>query len=260
MRGETTSADGTTIRWLAEGTGPPFVLVPGGLGDEHAFDPLVARLARRLRCITMGRRGKGYSGDAPEYSYDREYEDIVAVLDAVAPPRLLLGHSSGALCALGAALMSEVEKLVVIEPPLPLEEPGIAPEDHSAVRAALDRGEAEAAVLLALRHALRLESEAVDALHSRGDWPSVLQRGIAWLRELDEITRLPADVERYRAIDAPTLLIYGTATQRRRRTAVATLAEAMPNAKVVAFTGHGHDVANTAADDVASAVAAFLEE
>ena len=259
MRGETTSADGTTIRWLAEGTGPPFLLVPGGLGDEHAFDRLVARLATQLRCITIGRRGKGYSGDAPEYSYAREYEDIVAVLDAVGPPRLLFGHSSGAICALGAALMSKVEKLVIVEPPLPLEEPGIAPEHHAAVRAALDRGETEAALLLALRHALRLEPEAIDALHSRSDWPSLLQRGIAWLRELDEINRLPADVERYRAIDAPTLLIYGTGTQPRRSTAVASLAEAMPNAKLIGFPGHGHDVANTAAEDVAPVVAAFLQ-
>lgn len=106
----------------------------------------------------------------------------------------------------------------------------------------------------------RLEPEAVEALHSRSDWPNMLQRGLAWLRELDEINRLPADVERYRAIDAPTLLIYGTGTQPRRRTAVATLAEAIPNAKVIAFSGHGHDVANTAAEEVASAVAAFLEE
>jgi hypothetical protein len=113
-----------------------------------------------------GVNGRVYSGDAAGYSYDREYEDVVAVLDAVGPPRFLFGHSSSAICALGAALMSEVEKLVIVEPPLPLEEPGIAPEHHSAVRAALERGEAEATVLLALRHALRLEPEAVDALHS----------------------------------------------------------------------------------------------
>jgi pimeloyl-ACP methyl ester carboxylesterase len=260
MHGETRSADGTTIRWVAAGEGPPFVLVPGGLGDEHAFGPLVARLARRLRCITIGRRGKGFSGDAPEYSYEREYEDVVAVLDAVGPPRMLFGHSSGAICALGAALTTEVEKLIIVEPPLPLEEPGIAPEHHSAVRAALNRGEAEEAVLLALRHALRLDPVAVDALHSRNDWPSLLQRGIAWLRELDEINGLPADVERYRAIGAPTLLIYGTATQPRRRAAVETLAEALPNAKLTGFAGHGHDVANTASEEVASAVAAFLED
>jgi pimeloyl-ACP methyl ester carboxylesterase len=38
MRGEIKSVDGTTIRWLAAGEGPPLVLVPGGLDDEHAFD------------------------------------------------------------------------------------------------------------------------------------------------------------------------------------------------------------------------------
>jgi len=79
-----------------------------------------------------------------------------------------------------------------------------------------------------------------------------------WLRELAEINQLPADVERYRVIDAPLLLIYGTATQRRRRNAVEALGESMPNAKVIGFTGYGHDVANAAAEDVASAVLAFL--
>jgi len=83
---------------------------------------------------------------------------------------------------------------------------------------------------------------------------------VAWLSELDEINKLPADVERYRAIETPALLLYGTETQPRRRAAVEALADAMPNAKVIGFAGHGHDVANAAADDVASAVLAFLEE
>src|SRR5262249_32603970 len=152
----------------------------------------------------------------------------------------------------GAALISDVDKLVVVEPPLPLEEPGIAPEHHSAVRAAVDRGEEEAAVLLALRHALRLEPEGIDALRRRSDWPRLLQRGVAWLRELDEINQLPADVSRYRAIEAPVLLVYGSASQHRRRAAVEALANGMPNTKLIGVEGHGHDVANTAAEDVAS--------
>jgi pimeloyl-ACP methyl ester carboxylesterase len=260
MRAEIKSVDGTTIRCLAVGEGPPLVLVPGGLGDEHAFDPLVAQLSRRVRCITIGRRGKGFSDDAPTYSYDHEYHDVAAVADAVGPPRLLFGHSSGAICALGATLISTVDKLVLVEPPLPIDEPGIDPEYHAAVRAALKDGEAETAVLLALRHALKLEPAAIEALRSRDDWPEMLRRGVAWLRELAEINQLPADVERYRVIDAPTLLIYGTATQRRRRSAVEALGEAMPNAKVIGFTGYGHDVANAAAEGVASAVLAFLAQ
>jgi pimeloyl-ACP methyl ester carboxylesterase len=258
MRGETPSADGTIIRWRAVGLGPPLVLVPGGLGDEHAFDPLVERLAARLCCVTMGRRGKGFSDDSRDYSYDLEYEDVTAVVDAVGPPRFLFAHSSGAICALGAALESTMDKLVIVEPPLPLEEPGIAAEHQAAVTAALKRGDDEAAVVLALRHGLRLEPQAIDALRSRRDWPGLLRRGVAWLRELDEINRLPNDVERYRGIQTPTLLIYGTTTQQRRRAAVEALGAAMPDARVLGFAGHGHDVANTAAEDVASAVVVFL--
>ncbi len=258
VRDEIDSLDGTTIRWLTVGEGPPLVLVPGGLGDEHAFDPLVVRLSNRVRCITVGRRGKGFSDDAPGYSFDHEYHDVAAVLDAVGPPRFVFGHSSGAICALGSALISDVDKLVVVEPPLPLDEPGIDPEHYVAVQAALERDDAETAVLLAFRHALKLKPPAIEALRSRGDWPAVHRRGVAWLRELDEINQLPADVERYRGIEAPTLLIYGTATQPRRRNAVEALGEAIPNAQVIGFAGYGHDVANAAAEDVASSVLAFL--
>jgi alpha-beta hydrolase superfamily lysophospholipase len=194
------------------------VLVPGGLGDEHAFDPLVAHLTGRLRCLTIGRRGKGFSGDGRTYSYEREYEDIASVLDAVGPPRLVFGHSSGAICALGAALVSGVERLILVEPPLPLDGPGIDPEHHAAVNAAVKGGDAERALLIALRHALKLEPSAIESWRARADWPDVLRRGVAWLRELDEINRLPADVERYRAIQAPTL---GSSTERQRSLAAA---------------------------------------
>jgi pimeloyl-ACP methyl ester carboxylesterase len=258
MRNEIRSVDGTVIRWVAAGQGQPLVFVPGGLGDEHAFDPLVAHLTDRVRCVTIGRRGKGFSGDGRTYSYEREYEDIASVLSAVGPPRLLFGHSSGAICALGAARHARVDKLVLVEFPLPLDGPGIDPERHAAVHAALERGDTETAVAIALRHALRLEPSTIEAWRARTDWPDVLRRGVAWLRELDEINRLPHDLERYRAIHAPTLLIYGTATQPRRRRAVEALGEVIPNAEVAAFDGYGHDVANAAAFQVAAAMLNFL--
>lgn len=259
MRGEVRSSDGTTVRWLAAGRGQPLVLVPGGLGDEHAFDPLITHLRDRLRCLTIGRRGKGFSDDAQIYSYEREYEDIVSVLGTVGPPRFLFAHSSGAICALGAALRSGVEKLTLVEPPLPLDGPSIDPEHHAALQAALQRGDAETAVLIGLRHALKLEPRTIEAWRARADWPTVLRRGVAWLRELDEINRLPGDLDRYRAIQAPTLLIYGTATQPRRRRVVEALANTIPNSEIAAFDGYGHDVANAAAVEVAATIIAFLE-
>lgn len=45
----------------------------------------------------MDRRGRGSSGDAPDYAVEREYEDIAAVVDAVAESSGtsvdVLGHS-----------------------------------------------------------------------------------------------------------------------------------------------------------------------
>jgi pimeloyl-ACP methyl ester carboxylesterase len=260
MRGEVRSLDGTTIRWVAAGHGQPLVFVPGGIGNEHAFDPLIAQLTHRLRCITIGRRGKGFSGDGPTYSYEREYEDIAAVLDAVGPPRLLFGHSSGAICALGAALVSHLDRLILVEPPLPLDSQGIDSEQAIAIRTALSRGDSETAVLIGFRHALNLEETAIETWRARPDWPEVVQRGVSWLRELDEIKRLPPDVDRYRAIGAETLLIYGMATQPRRRKVVEALGAAIPRAQVAAFEGYGHDVANAAAPEVAAAVLDFLEQ
>ena len=71
----------------------------------------------------MDRRGRGASGDAPAgttYAIDREYEDVAAVVDAIAArdgrPVDVVGHSYGGRVALGAApLTSNLRRLVVYE-------------------------------------------------------------------------------------------------------------------------------------------------
>jgi pimeloyl-ACP methyl ester carboxylesterase len=256
--GEVRSADGTTIRWLEEGSGTPLVLVPGGLGGEDAFEPLVRLLGHSFRCVTIGRRGKGFSDDGASYSYQREYEDVLAAVDAVGPPRLLLGHSSGAVCALGAALLAGVDRLVLVEPPLPLSGPLVTTEDLAAINEALQRGDVEQAVLLGLRNGVRMPPAALAARRARPDWPELVTRGAGWLREFSELNRLPVGAERYRAIETPTLLVWGTATPVHHRQAVEALSGVMPNAEVVSFEGYGHDVATAAAEKFAPVLLHFL--
>lgn len=258
VQGEVRSRDGTIIRWVEEGSGPALVLVPGGLGGEDAFAPLVAELAGDLRCVTIGRRGKGFSGDTLPYSYEREYEDIAAVLESVGPPRFLFGHSSGGVCALGAALLTPVDRLVVVEPPLPLHGPVLAPEHALAIDEALARGDVAEAVRIGFRHGIRMTEVAIEARMARPGWPAELARGAGWVREFRELNRLPLGVERYRAIEAPTLLIYGTKTQAHHREAVEALATALPRAEVATFAGYGHDVPTAAAPEVARRMRDFL--
>lgn len=68
----------------------------------------------------MDRRGRGASGDGPVYHLGREFEDVAAVVDAVAAAAgsavNVLGHSFGGLCAFGGAtLTANVRRLVLYE-------------------------------------------------------------------------------------------------------------------------------------------------
>ena len=75
------SRDGTTIAYEKTGEGPPIVLLNGAFRDHTIFDSLVPELAPRCTTYTYDRRGRGESGDAPEYAVEREIEDLEAMIE-----------------------------------------------------------------------------------------------------------------------------------------------------------------------------------
>ena len=114
------SADGTQIPYWYSGEGPPLLLVHGALADRIAWILIQPLLAERFTVYAMNRRGREASGEPAPHTIEREFEDIVAVVDAIAEPVHLLGHSGGALCALGAALLTDrLRSLTLYEPPPP---------------------------------------------------------------------------------------------------------------------------------------------
>jgi pimeloyl-ACP methyl ester carboxylesterase len=158
--------------WI-DGKGPPLVMVHGSLCDHSRFDPLVAELRDGVTSFAMDRRGFGASGDAPGYAIEREFEDVAAVVDAVAArtggPVALWGHSYGANCAMGgAALTNNVHHLVLYEPSLGLRYPAGSVE---AVEEALAAGDRAAAIVLVFVGILEMTEEEVDALRSSPLWP-----------------------------------------------------------------------------------------
>ena len=78
------SADGTEIAYWSSGEGPPLVLVHGATADHNRWRPLLPYLEPRRTVLAVDRRGRGESGDAPDYHIAREFEDVAAVVDAVA--------------------------------------------------------------------------------------------------------------------------------------------------------------------------------
>jgi hypothetical protein len=92
-----TSADGIAIGYWTSGDGPPLVLVHGTAAEHTRWRPVLPLLEPHAMVHTLDRRGRGGSGDHPDYALDREFEDVSAVVrslaDATGCPVHLLGHS-----------------------------------------------------------------------------------------------------------------------------------------------------------------------
>ncbi len=170
-----TSPDGTAIAFERTGSGPPLVLVHGsGVSDHRRWEiaGVRAALAEQVTVYALDRRGRGESGDAPDYSLENEVEDVVSVVDTIDEPVTLLGHSYGANIALEASLRTDaIEKLILYEP-------GIAVGDHefssaeavAEMNELLTEGENEEALLVFLREIGKLTPAEIDAFRSDSSW------------------------------------------------------------------------------------------
>jgi pimeloyl-ACP methyl ester carboxylesterase len=113
-----TSIDGTPVAYRVSGRGDAVLFVHGSATSSADWLVVLPLLRDRLTVVTMDRRGRGRSGDGPDYAMEREAEDVLAVLDAV-DAELLVGHSYGALCSILAAERTDrLRRLVVYEPPI----------------------------------------------------------------------------------------------------------------------------------------------
>jgi pimeloyl-ACP methyl ester carboxylesterase len=77
------------------GEGPPLVLVHGAAADHSRWAPVLPELEAHFTVLALDRRGRGQSGDADEYALEREFEDVVAVVEAAGSDVNVLGHSHG---------------------------------------------------------------------------------------------------------------------------------------------------------------------
>jgi pimeloyl-ACP methyl ester carboxylesterase len=254
--GSIRSNDGVPIGFTRIGQGPALVFVHGSLSDGDDWGKVVSLLAGRFTCYLMDRRGRGRSGDVPEYSIEREYEDVAAVIKHVGLGTSVVAHSFGAICALGAALQIPVGSLVLYEPPIPVIGPvaGAALEEY---RAAVDRGALDEALEIGLKRFSRMTYDEIARVRQGRMWMKQRMLSPTWVRELEAIDRHGPSVERYRAIGAPTLLLLGTESTQRRGASEA-LASVMPAARLELLEGQGHVAHFRAPQEFAKKIVAFL--
>jgi pimeloyl-ACP methyl ester carboxylesterase len=172
------SSDGTPIAYRTSGTGAPIVFVHG-VGTSGADWTFVQPfLSDSFTVVAMDRRGRGASGDGPEYAMEREAEDVLAVLDAVGA-EMLVGHSYGGLCSILAAQRTDrLRRLVLYEPPI-----GVTERRAGALDELVARGDLDAALEAFLRGA-GTPDDQLEAIRSSPAWPVLLDAIPVLPREL----------------------------------------------------------------------------
>jgi pimeloyl-ACP methyl ester carboxylesterase len=254
------SADGTPIAVWVDGEGPPLVMVHGSIADHTTFDSFVAVLRHEWTTFCMDRRGFGASGDTPGYSIERDFEDVAAVVDAVAnrtgAPVVLWGHSYGANCAMGgAALSTNVDHLVLYEPSLGIPYP---PGSIENIEAALATGDNEAAIVAVLVDILEMTDDEIEAIRSSPLWPVRLAAAPTVPRECRAEQDWVYQKGQFDAITSPTLLLAGSGSVHVIAQATEQAAAAIPGARINVLAGHAHFAHKTDPDIVAAIIQEFV--
>ena len=259
-----TSADGTEIAFERTGSGPPLVLINGIAGDHTRWEMFDVRpaLAEHHTVYAVDRRGRGGSGDGSEYTREREFEDVAAVVDSIDEPVNLLGHSHGATCALGGALLTDnVRSLILYEPTVPWEILGPHLEDEAVVaetEALLDEGENEQALVLFYQKVLGMPSEALDPFRSDPSWQARVDCAHTIPRELRAPMDDEFDLDRLAGLTIPTLVMVGGESPEWAKDAMEVLADALPNSRITVLEGQSHFAMNTAPELFVEEVLAYV--
>jgi pimeloyl-ACP methyl ester carboxylesterase len=257
---KTTSPDGTPIACWRSGQGPALLLIHGSTADHTRWAPQLALLEPHATVYAMDRRGRGASGDADGYTLAAEAADVAAVVDAVAEatggPVDVLGHSYGALCALEAALLTTgMRRLVLYEPPLGAVVP---PGFVDRLDEMLAQGRREDVVTTLFREIVRTPPEHLLAMMAEPSWPGRVAAAHTLARECraeEDYLFVPA---RFAALSVPVLLMAGSDSPPELAASTATLAAALPGARVVTLAGQGHVAMTTAPDLFATEVIGYL--
>lgn len=257
------SRDGTRIAYRRSGAGPPLLLVHGMVADHSTtWRFVLPGLEQNFTVYAMDRRGRGGSGDSPAHELKREAEDVAAVVDSIGQPVNVLGHSYGGLCVLEAALLTaNLHRLIIYEGVAPHGADVFSPGAADRLQAMLAAGDVEGMLGVFLRDEANIPPEEVDLLRSQRDaWATRLRNAPTVPREIRATERYSFDPERFRLMQTPTLLLVGEDSPALELENARTVAEALPQARVVVLPGQQHLAMYTAPEMFVSEIVRLLEE
>ncbi|MCP9625138.1 alpha/beta hydrolase [Nocardia otitidiscaviarum] len=246
------SADGTRIVFHTLGDGPPLVVMHGALVTVETYYPMAELLATDYRVVVVCRRGYRPSGSGTQPRiFARQVEDLAAVLECQHGPSFVFGHSAGGLVTLEAlaAGVSSIRRFALYEAPLTLAGGPLRPILERARELVAD---SPAASVIEFFRAILDLPVPEGVLRSMG--AAMADRAPGLIADLECLTAMDPDVNRWSAVDIPALLLAGAASDRYGAEGMRKLDAVLPDSRLTVLAGLTHNP-----DDFTS-VAAGLRE
>jgi pimeloyl-ACP methyl ester carboxylesterase len=257
---------GGRLRVVAEGEGPPILLVHSAIVDMRSWDAMVAPLvAAGYRVIRYDIRGYG-SSTAEDVDFSNR-ADVLAVLDGVgAGQAAVVGNSRGAMIALDSVLDSpdRFVALVWVGGGIGGFDGGATAEEipvFDAADAVEERGDADALADLEVQ----IWVNGIGQSPTRA--PAAIRDAV---REMDRPLVEPGRVfgkpipldppanERLGSVRVPTLAVVGALDTSGTRAAAARLAEAVPAARAITIPDVAHLIGMELPGELAALIVEFL--
>jgi len=241
---------GGRLHVVADGDGPPIILLHAGIADLRAWDAMVPLLVQAgYRAVRFDLRGAGASG-TEDVEFSRR-ADTLAVMDALGIGRAaLVGNSIGGMVALDVAIESpeRVAALVMVAGGIGGFDGGETPEEHAfedRMIAAEEAGDGDLVADLDVQ----LWVDGAGQPSTRVD-PAI--RDLVW--QMDRPGCEPSHVggrpikldppasERLAEVRAPTLAVDGALDTSGTHAAARRIEAAVPGARRVVVPGVAHMV------------------
>jgi pimeloyl-ACP methyl ester carboxylesterase len=250
---------------IEQGTGPVILIMHGGSGDATAWAGVADRLAGEFRVLRYTR--PTYRWTPPPHGAEAvsaEVADALGVARSVGEPVVVVGHSSGAVVALQAALTDPepFAAVAVYEPPLDVTHSPAGQRALAAAQQALAQGERLRAMRIHLRDLVGMPRRMVVPTTLLPPARRFFRRyAPGQIADNEMLDALPDGLERFRDLQLPVLLISGAKSPAHLQTRSSELAAVLPEvAGEVTLTGQGHGANLGAPDALAEALTAFARQ
>jgi len=245
-----TSADGTDVGCHVFGDGPPLLMVHGVAIDHSCFDRARPRLSEHFTLYVMDRRGRGISGDKDDWSLQREFEDVQAMIEGVARatggPINLFGHSLGGLCTVEAASRIKdgiVRRFFMYDPaiPKPPRSPALIAIADKLAEILKESGDREKMIETHLLEWTKIGPEVLARQKADKDrWARRLGWAHTIPREYKGGETFVADQSSYKNVKVPTRIMVGELSHQGLQDSARLLADTISASDLIVFKGAGH--------------------